>query len=255
MVDRWLCPLMALLGVHGPEPSQGTVWLSCGPGLLHFITGLKKYWLIVHDSSRWSRFHLFFLSRPLGNKTERGKKKFKWTHIMVSCLHTDETDWLNCCCNLIQLCYHQAQNIKCSTAIMRRTCRLLCKFKETKNRDLIHKKYKNTHTAYTDTHRDLEVNITPYALWKAPHNQRCILKISSFFCAQRVVLFWTLGMKHVLHKCHLNSSSREPDWIIWGDQSRRFSTAARDTEVQKGTEQASILFTWFVHQVSWLKIY
>lgn len=54
MVDRWLCPLMALLAVS-MDPSQpeasvsGTVRPSCGSGILGFIIGLKKYQRAVEN--------------------------------------------------------------------------------------------------------------------------------------------------------------------------------------------------------------
>lgn len=94
MLDQWLCPLMALLGGVGDgggvsmERSQaeasvsGTVRPSCGPGppgfiraLGEFIGGARCVEKLSMRAADGADFGLCFLSRPLGNQTQRSEVK------------------------------------------------------------------------------------------------------------------------------------------------------------------------------------
>lgn len=170
------------LGVHGPGPSQG-IRVRHGTAVIWFGT-LLVLWedrrnISVHESSRWSRFHLCFLSCPLGNNTERNEimcqtdslpRRKSWYHApLVYTLKRPigliaVVSWNNC-----EITRPDSGQKNSTTAVMRSLqYTSLCKFTDTKRRNSAHKTQGyNTHghtqpiNIHAHTHRNLEANMKP----------------------------------------------------------------------------------------------
>lgn len=165
---------------------------------------------------------------------------------------------------MIQLCNQRAgvrKHIKSTTAVMRSLQdTLLCKFTDSNSIDeeqaSTHVRRQSMWTYTLKKPRGQHGSVryeqrSSFLYWFGKKTQSWVVGIyfSALCCVAK--LFWTLGIRHVPRECHPNSSSREPVWIIWGDQSRRCETTARNTEGNRTSLYS--LITWFVLGASWLK--